>query len=195
MTEALPQTIATVTKLRPLTSAWRAEGLRVALVPTMGALHEGHLSLCRLGLEAADRLIVSIFVNPKQFAPTEDLAAYPRPFEADRAKLTQLGAHAVFAPSPEEMYPAGFSTLVHVAGVSEGLCALTRPAHFDGVATVVTKLLLQALPDVAVFGEKDYQQLQVIRRLVRDLDIPVEILPARRCAKPTVSRSPRAMRI
>jgi len=163
---------------------WRASGLRVAMVPTMGALHEGHLSLCRLALERADRLVVSIFVNPKQFAPTEDLAAYPRPFEADVAKLQSVGAQAIFAPSAGEMYPANFTTLVHVGGVSEGLCATVRPTHFDGVSTVVTKLLLQCLPDVAIFGEKDYQQLQVIKRLVRDLDIPVEIVPGATVREP-----------
>ena len=167
-----------VAALRSTVAGWRAKGLRVALVPTMGALHDGHLSLCRRALSAADRLVVSIFVNPKQFGPTEDFAAYPRPFAADLAKLTAVGAHAVYAPSEEEMYPPGFATKVHVGGVSEGLCGATRPGHFDGVATVVSKLLLQALPDVAVFGEKDYQQLRVIARLVRDLDIPVEIVGA-----------------
>jgi pantoate--beta-alanine ligase len=147
------------------------------MVPTMGALHEGHLSLCRIALAHAERLVVSIFVNPKQFAPTEDLAAYPRPFAADVEKLAGIGAHVVFAPAVEEMYRPNFSTLVHVGGVSEGLCAAARPTHFDGVSTVVAKLLLQCLPDVAVFGEKDYQQLLIIKRLVRDLDIPVAIIP------------------
>ncbi len=172
-----PLIVSTVADLRSQVRAWRAERLRIAMVPTMGALHEGHLSLCRLALAHAERLIVSIFVNPKQFAPTEDLAAYPRPFEADIAKLTEIGAHAVFAPSVLEMYPPNFSTVVHVGGVSDGLCATARPTHFDGVSTIVTKLLLQCLPDAAVFGEKDYQQLQIIKRLVRDLDILVEILP------------------
>ncbi|MFZ1989790.1 MAG: pantoate--beta-alanine ligase [Alphaproteobacteria bacterium] len=172
-----PNIVRTVAALRAQVREWRASQLSIAMVPTMGALHEGHLSLCRLALEQADRLVVSIFVNPKQFAPTEDLSAYPRPFEADVAKLQSIGTHTVFAPAVDEIYPVNFSTLVHVGGVSEGLCAVARPPHFDGVSTVVTKLLLQCLPDVAVFGEKDYQQLQVIKRLVRDLDIPVEIIP------------------
>jgi len=172
-----PQVIATVEALRAQVQAWRVDGARIAMVPTMGALHEGHLSLCRLARAHAERLVVSIFVNPKQFAPNEDLAAYPRPFEADLEKLASVGTQAVFAPSVEEMYPANFSTLVRVGGVSEGLCAVARPTHFDGVSTVVTKLLLQCLPDYAVFGEKDYQQLQIIKRLVRDLNIPVSIIP------------------
>jgi len=167
--------IGTVKDLRAQVRAWRGEGLRVALVPTMGALHEGHLSLCRIGLSHAHRLIVSIFVNPKQFAPAEDFAAYPRPFEADVARLATVHTHAVFAPTPEEMYPNGFATSVRVDGPAQNLEANSRPTHFEGVATVVAKLLLQAQPDVAVFGEKDYQQLQVIRRMVADLDLPVEI--------------------
>lgn len=170
-----PAVIGTVKELRAQVRAWRAEGLRVALVPTMGALHDGHLSLCRLGLTHAHRLIVSIFVNPKQFAPSEDFATYPRPFEADVAKLASVFANAVFAPPAAEMYPDGAATSVRVGGPALELEAVTRPTHFEGVATVVTKLLLQAQPDVAVFGEKDYQQLQVIRRLVADLDLPVEI--------------------
>jgi pantoate--beta-alanine ligase len=171
-----PAIITSIPALRSTVAGWRAASLRIALVPTMGALHEGHLALCRRALGAAERLVVSIFVNPTQFGPAEDFAAYPRPFEVDVEKLQAVGAHAVFAPSPDEMYPPTFSTVVHVGAVGEGLCAIARPGHFDGVSTVVTKLLLQCLPDMAMFGEKDYQQLQVIKRLVRDLDIPVQIL-------------------
>ncbi len=167
--------VRSVAALREQVALWRKSGLRVAFVPTMGALHDGHLSLVKAGLVEADRVLVSIFVNPTQFGPNEDFAAYPRTEEADVAKLARAGAHAVYAPAVEEMYPAGASTTVHVAGVSEGLCGTFRPGHFDGVATVVSKLLNQAQPDVALFGEKDFQQLQVIRRLVRDLDLPVAI--------------------
>ncbi|HMA50673.1 MAG TPA: pantoate--beta-alanine ligase [Magnetospirillaceae bacterium] len=167
--------LRSVAALREQVAQWREAGLRVAFVPTMGALHDGHLSLVKAGLAEADRVLVSIFVNPTQFGPNEDFAAYPRTEEADVAKLAQAGAQAVYAPSVEEMYPQGASTTVHVAGVSEGLCGTFRPGHFDGVATVVSKLLNQAQPDVALFGEKDFQQLQVIRRLARDLDLPVAI--------------------
>jgi pantoate--beta-alanine ligase len=167
--------LRSVAALREQVAVWRKAGLRVAFVPTMGALHDGHLSLVKAGLAEADRVLVSIFVNPTQFGPNEDFAAYPRTEEADVAKLRSAGANAVYAPSVEEMYPQGASTSVHVAGVSDGLCGTFRPGHFDGVATVVSKLLNQAQPDVALFGEKDFQQLQVIRRLVRDLDLPVVI--------------------
>lgn len=161
--------------LRAKIQDWRARGLKVALVPTMGALHEGHLTLVRRGLEQADRVVVSIFVNPTQFAPNEDFDAYPRRLDDDVALLSQAGASLVHAPTAETMYPEGFATRITVGGVSEGLCGVSRPGHFAGVATVVAKLLLRVLPDVALFGEKDYQQLQVIRRLAQDLDIPVRI--------------------
>lgn len=178
MTAALAPVPVThrVADLRARVAAWRKDGLRVALVPTMGALHQGHLALVRRALELADRVVVSVFVNPIQFGPNEDFDAYPRTLDADRALLATVGASLAFAPSVAEMYPEGFSTAVTVSGVSEGLCGGSRPGHFSGVATVVTKLLLQTLPDVACFGEKDYQQVQVIRRFVRDLDIPVEIV-------------------
>ena len=165
-----------VAALRRQVAVWRGEGRRIALVPTMGALHEGHLTLVRRGLDRADRVIVSVFVNPTQFGPNEDFDAYPRREAEDAALLAGAGAQGLYAPAVAEMYPDGFATTVSVAGVSEGLCGDFRPGHFAGVATVVTKLLLQAGPDIALFGEKDYQQLQVIRRAVRDLDIGVEIV-------------------
>ncbi|MFN9849733.1 MAG: pantoate--beta-alanine ligase [Alphaproteobacteria bacterium] len=166
----------TVAELRARVAAWRRDGLRVGFVPTMGALHEGHLSLVRLAGVQADRVVASIFVNPTQFGPGEDFATYPRDEPADAAMLAQAGCDLLYAPGVAEMYPEGASTTVTVTGVSEPLDGLARPGHFAGVATVVTKLLNQCAPDLAVFGEKDFQQLQVIRRLVRDLDIPVGIV-------------------
>lgn len=165
----------TVADLRETIAEWRKQGLTVGLVPTMGALHDGHLSLVDLVKAKADRCVVSIFVNPTQFAPHEDLDAYPRTEAADAKKLTGRG-DLIFAPSAAEMYPAGYSTAINLTGVTGPLEGEARPTHFSGVATVVAKLLLQALPDVAAFGEKDWQQLQVIRRMVADLNIPVEII-------------------
>ncbi|MBX3447434.1 MAG: pantoate--beta-alanine ligase [Parvibaculaceae bacterium] len=161
--------------LREAVAEWCRQGLSVALVPTMGALHDGHLSLVDLGREKADRVIVSIFVNPTQFAPHEDFSAYPRTEAADAARL-EGKAHLIFAPDATDMYPQGFSTTISLTGVTEPLEGTFRPTHFAGVATVVAKLILRAMPDVAIFGEKDWQQLMVIRRMVEDLDIPVEIL-------------------
>lgn len=169
------ETVRTVAELRARVHGWRAEGLRVGLVPTMGALHAGHISLVTAARAAADRVVATVFVNPTQFGPNEDFAAYPRREDEDAALLEQAGAALLFAPTVDQMYPAGHATTVSVSDVSEGLCGAVRPGHFQGVATIVTKLLLQAQPDVAFFGEKDYQQLQVIKRLVRDLDIPVEV--------------------
>lgn len=171
------ETIRTVAALRARVNSWRKDGLRVGVVPTMGALHDGHLSLVRLAQENADRVIVTLFVNPTQFNNKDDLAAYPRTEAEDAAKLEAIGADVLYAPNALEMYPDGFSTNVSVSGISEGLCGAFRPGHFDGVATVVSKLLLQTGADCAVFGEKDFQQLAVIRRLVSDLNIPVEIVP------------------
>lgn len=156
---------------------WRRAGQSVAVVPTMGALHEGHISLVRLAQARADRVIVTIFVNPKQFNSASDLAKYPRTDEADRAKLVEAGVDLLFNPSGDDMYPAGFATTVSVAGVSDGLCGSARPGHFDGVSTVVAKLFLQTSADFAFFGEKDFQQLKVVERMARDLDIPIEIIP------------------
>ncbi|RUV13735.1 pantoate--beta-alanine ligase [Mesorhizobium sp. M5C.F.Ca.IN.020.32.2.1] len=166
----------TVAELRAAVAAWRQNGLKVAVVPTMGALHEGHLSLVRAALEKVDRVIVTLFVNPKQFNSAADLAAYPRTEHEDAAKLAPLGAHILYVPDAADMYPEGFATTVSVNGVTEGLCGAYRPGHFDGVATVVAKLFLQTGADVAFFGEKDFQQLHVVRRLARDLDIPIEIV-------------------
>ena len=168
--------VRTVAHLRGAVAAWRREGLRIAVVPTMGALHEGHLSLVRAALAKADRVIVTLFVNPRQFNNAADLAAYPRTEHEDAARLAPLGAQLLYAPDVAEMYPEGFATAVSVSRVSEGLCGAFRPGHFDGVATVVTKLFLQTGADLAFFGEKDFQQLHVVRRLARDLDIPIEIV-------------------
>lgn len=177
--DAPPLTIVrTVAALRANVSAWREKGQTVALVPTMGALHDGHLSLVKLGKAQADRVIVSVFVNPTQFGKGEDFEAYPRDEVADAGLLGRASADLMYAPTPQEMYPPVFSTSITVGGVSEGLCGDFRPGHFSGVATVVAKLLTQAAPDVAIFGEKDFQQLLVIRRLVRDLDLAVQILGA-----------------
>ncbi|MDB5467122.1 MAG: panC [Phenylobacterium sp.] len=176
MSEPPLSVVRTVADLRARVATWRARGERVGFVPTMGALHEGHLSLVRLARERADHVVASVFVNPTQFGPNEDFDAYPRTEARDAELMASAGCELLFAPDVAEMYSPGFSTTVTVAGVSEPLDGAARPGHFAGVATVVSKLLLQVAPDVAVFGEKDYQQLQVIRRLVRDLDIPVEIV-------------------
>ena len=170
------QTVRTVKDLRDQVKAWRIQGLTIGLVPTMGSLHEGHLSLVKKALEKTDRVIGTVFVNPKQFAPHEDFDTYPREEDSDREKLETAGAHLLYAPLPQEMYPDNFQTSVNVEGLGQGLCSDQRPHFFGGVATVVTKLLIQAMPDVAVFGEKDYQQLCIIKKLAADLDLPIEII-------------------
>jgi pantoate--beta-alanine ligase len=171
-----PPIARSVAALRREVAAWRAAGEQVGLVPTMGALHSGHLALVAAAQVQCRRVVVSIFVNPKQFGPREDFSAYPRPEADDLAKLSAAGADLAFIPTVEEMYPDGFATTISVGGPSEGLCGAHRPGHFDGVATVVAKLLTRAAPDAAFFGEKDYQQLMVVRRMTRDLDLPVEIV-------------------
>jgi pantoate--beta-alanine ligase len=178
----MPQTplkiVRTVAELRAQVAAWKAAGEEVALIPTMGALHDGHLTLIKLGQTKARRTVASVFVNPKQFAPHEDFDAYPRGEAIDAEKLASVGCDLMFAPKASEMYAPGFSTAISVSGVSEPLEGAARPQFFGGVATVVAKLLIQSQADYAVFGEKDYQQLQVIKRLVKDLDLPVEIVSA-----------------
>jgi pantoate--beta-alanine ligase len=168
--------VRTVADLRVQVADWRREGCRVAVVPTMGALHAGHLSLIEAGLAVADRVIVTLFVNPKQFNNPGDLAAYPRTEEDDVVKVAGAGGHLLYAPGAAEMYPPGFATTVSVSGVTEGLCGAFRPGHFDGVSTVVSKLFLQTGADAAMFGEKDFQQLHVVRRMARDLDIPIRVI-------------------
>jgi pantoate--beta-alanine ligase len=169
--------VTTVKDLRAQVAAWRGAGDRIGLVPTMGALHAGHLSLVEESRKRCGRTVVSIFVNPAQFAPHEDFDRYPRALQADVEKLGDAAA-LIFAPSVAEMYPAGFATRIEVGGPSAGLETDFRPHFFAGVATVVAKLLIAAWPDVAVFGEKDWQQLLVVRRLVADLALPVEIVGA-----------------
>lgn len=174
MTSPLP-VVRDVPTLRNEIGAWRKTGPRVGLVPTMGALHEGHLSLVRTAKEKCDRVVTTLFVNPRQFAPHEDFERYPRDEAGDAAMLAGAGCDLLYAPERSVMYPEGFATNVIVSDVSTPLEGEFRPHFFGGVATVVAKLLLQALPDAAFFGEKDYQQLQVIKRMTRDLDIPVAI--------------------
>jgi len=169
------QTVKTIPELRERLSVWRVQGDTIGLVPTMGALHDGHLSLVRLSKQKTARTVATLFVNPAQFGPNEDLDQYPRDIAQDKAKLEAEGCDLLFLPDVGEIYPPGHVTKVRVEGICDILEGEFRPGFFTGVATVVTKLLLQALPDIAVFGEKDYQQLQVIKRLVRDLDIPVVI--------------------
>jgi pantoate--beta-alanine ligase len=168
-------TVTTVSALRDQIRTWRAAGDSIGLVPTMGALHAGHYSLVRRARARATRTCATIFVNPKQFGPNEDYARYPRSPGADAAALRSEGADLLFMPDAREMYAPDHATSVRVDGLGDTLDGVFRPGHFEGIATVVTKLLLQALPDVAVFGEKDWQQLQVITRLARDLDLPVRI--------------------
>src|SRR5262245_1086901 len=168
--------VRTVADLRALVAKWRMTGDSIGLVPTMGALHDGHMSLVARSRAENKRTIATLFVNPTQFGPKEDLAAYPRDETADLAMLQNAKVDALYAPSVAEMYPAGFATTVTVTGLTEFLDGPHRPGHFAGVATVVSKLLLQAAPDRAYFGEKDFQQFQLIRRLTADLDIPVQIV-------------------
>jgi pantoate--beta-alanine ligase len=169
--------VRNILDLRRETASWRAKGLASAVVPTMGALHQGHLALVREGLKHAERVVTTIFVNPRQFAANEDLGRYPRTEASDVAQLEDAGAHLVFAPAPDEVYPPGFATSVVIGGPAKvGLEDKFRPRFFDGVATVVAKLFTQSAADFAMFGEKDYQQLLVVKRMARDLDLPVEVV-------------------
>ncbi len=166
-----------IADLRALVAGWRRAGERVGAVPTMGALHAGHLSLVEAARRDCTRVIATIFVNPKQFNRPDDLSSYPRDEAGDAAKLAAAGVDVLFAPPVEEVYPPGFQTKVSVPGLSDCLCGLTRPGHMDGVATVVTKLFMMTGAERAYFGEKDFQQLLIVQRLARDLDIPVEVVP------------------
>ena len=171
-------TVKTVRELRAAVARARSEGKRIALVPTMGNLHSGHAALVTKATQRADFVVASIFVNPMQFGPHEDLATYPRTLAADQEKLLEAGCHLLFTPTVEEMYPHGMAdqTVVRVPVVSEGLCGGSRPGHFDGVSTVVSKLFNMVQPDIALFGQKDFQQLAVVNALVRDLNMPIQII-------------------
>jgi len=171
-----PEIIRTVAALRDRVAGWRREGHSVGMVPTMGALHAGHKSLVEAAKKQTTRVVVTLFVNPTQFAPTEDFSAYPRNEDADLEILAALGVDVLFAPKAEEMYPKGFDTTITVGGPAAGLETSFRPHFFAGVATIVAKLLIAGLPDRAFFGEKDYQQLLVVKRLARDLALPTEIV-------------------
>lgn len=176
MTAPKPEIINTVKALRLVVKGWRSEGLSIGMIPTMGSLHKGHLAIVKQLQSHVDKTIVSIFVNPIQFNPGEDFNRYPRTLESDADKLQTISVDCIFAPDVKEMYGKGFTTNINIKGLSDILCGTSRQGHFDGVATVVTKLLNQCLPDKVIFGEKDYQQLQVLKRLVMDLNIPVEIV-------------------
>lgn len=166
---------ATIADVRDAVAKTRARGERIGLVPTMGALHEGHAALVRAARRTTDFVVVSIFVNPTQFGPKEDFTRYPRTLEADSRLIEECGGRLIFAPTAAEMYPEGFATFVEVPTLQETLCGASRPGHFRGVCTVVLKLLNIVMPDVAVFGAKDYQQSRIIQRMVRDLNVPVTI--------------------
>jgi pantoate--beta-alanine ligase len=170
------QIVRTLSALQEITREWRTANKKISVVPTMGALHEGHLSLVGEAKSISDRVIVTLFVNPTQFNNTKDLQSYPRSEEDDIKKLESFNIDLLYAPENKEIYPNGFATQISVSGVSEGLCGNYRPGHFDAVATVVAKLLIQTSADMALFGEKDFQQLHVIKRMVKDLDIPVRIV-------------------
>lgn len=175
----LVEWVKTISEMRALSEDWRKAGETIGLVPTMGYFHQGHLSLMKEARGENDRVVVSLFVNPTQFGPGEDFNIYPRDLEHDRRAAQEVGVDLIFNPNPEEMYPTDFQTYVEVTRVSQGLCGDSRPGHFKGVATIVTKLLNIVRPDRAYFGEKDAQQLRVIQRMVRDLNIPVEIRPVK----------------
>ena len=168
--------VVSISEMKALSEKWRAQGKKIAFVPTMGFLHEGHLSLVRMGRSLGDCLVVSIFVNPLQFGPSEDFREYPRDLERDAILLEKEGVDVLFCPEAEEMYPPGFQTYVEVEELTKGLCGAYRPGHFKGVTTVVLKLFNIVKPHLAIFGEKDYQQLQVIKRMLKDLNLDVEVI-------------------
>jgi pantoate--beta-alanine ligase len=169
-------TIASLQEMQARAAQWRAASCKIAFVPTMGYFHRGHVSLMEYGRKLGDKLVVSLFVNPTQFAPTEDLDRYPRDLERDAKMAEKAGVDVLFTPTAEQMYPPGYQTYVTVDGLSQGLCGAFRPGHFRGVATVVCKLFNLVMPHTAIFGEKDYQQLMVIKRVVADLNLPVEVV-------------------
>jgi pantoate--beta-alanine ligase len=168
--------INSISGMRKQVLGWKREGLSVALVPTMGFFHEGHLSLMKAAGSKADHVVVSLFVNPAQFSPNEDLNRYPRDLDRDAKLAEKEGVSCLFCPDAKDIYPPGFQTWIRVEGLSQGLCGASRPEHFRGVATIVAKLLIIVQPDMSIFGQKDFQQLQVIRRMVKDLNIPVNII-------------------
>ncbi len=168
--------VRTKEKLRTLTEKWKANGESVGIVPTMGALHPGHLSLAQAARKATDRVIITIFVNPKQFNNPDDLENYPRTEQDDARKLAPIGVDVLYVPEVDQIYPAGFATSISVNGLTDVLCGAHRPGHFDGVATVVAKLFIQTGADMAFFGNKDFQQLQIVRRMAADLDIPIDVI-------------------
>ncbi len=176
MTANAPDIVRSLPELRARVAAWRQAGQQVAVVPTMGALHAGHISLVQQAAATGARVIVTLFVNPKQFNNAADLAAYPRTENEDRAKLAGHGADVLYVPDGDTMYPPGFATVVSVEGLSEGLCGTYRPGHFTGMATVVSKLFTQTQADLAFFGEKDFQQLRIVQRLAADLDLPIRVI-------------------
>jgi len=175
------EVVQTVSKMHQVADRLRMAGQRIGLVPTMGYLHEGHLSLISRAIQLSDRVVVSIFVNPIQFGPNDDLSAYPRDLDRDLALIEEFGAHLAYVPDAEQMYPAGYATHVDVEGLTDHLCGLSRPGHFKGVTTVVAKLFAAVKPHVAVFGQKDAQQVLVIQRMVRDLNLDVDVV-----ASPTI---------
>lgn len=184
------KTARTVAELRAQIGEWRGAGKRIGFVPTMGNLHAGHFSLIRQARESADKVVASIFVNPSQFGPNEDFDRYPRTPDADAERLDREGCDLLFLPSVDEMYPLGVGSRVRmdVPSLTGILCGASRPGHFDGVCTVVSRLFNQVQPDVAVFGQKDYQQLAILRHMVRDLAFPIDVQEHRRVARPTAWR-------
>jgi len=181
---SMVEVIRTVSEMHRAADAIRLEGLRIGLVPTMGYLHEGHLSLVHRALKETDRVVVSIFVNPKQFGPQEDLAAYPRDLDRDLALIAEAGAQVAYVPEVSEMYPKGYATYVDVDELADGLCGRSRPGHFRGVTTIVTKLFAAVKPHVAVFGQKDAQQALILKRLARDLNLDVDVVMAPTAREP-----------
>ncbi|MCE8507407.1 pantoate--beta-alanine ligase [Ruegeria pomeroyi] len=185
-----------LTDLRAATAGWKRASESIGVVPTMGALHDGHLSLVAAAKAACDRVVVTIFVNPKQFNSPEDLAKYPRTEEADATKLAPYGVDAIYVPDPDQIYPEGFATTVSVSGLTDVMEGACRPGHFDGVATVVAKLFLQTAADRAYFGEKDYQQMMLVTRMAQDLDIPITVIGCPTVREPSgLAMSSRNMRL